>query len=151
MSKQPVAVGEGSSSVAKGVHLFSLSNSEPTIYGVPLHLPMITLLLMEAAYPGNKKAERGPAVISPHHIFPLLLDIMYAILQALSRKLAKNNNSDSSGGFRQMHSSKLSRSLLTRSLSQGPWGCWSSLNMLHLLLNSWIVAASMSLYYLVCF
>lgn len=46
MSKQPVAAEEAASSVAKGVYLFLPSHSEPTSYGIPLHLPVIKPLVM---------------------------------------------------------------------------------------------------------
>lgn len=67
MSKQPVAAEEDASSVAKGVGLFLPGHSEPTSYGVPLHLPVIMSVLMEAAYSGNKEAAPAPQ-LSLHHV-----------------------------------------------------------------------------------
>lgn len=65
MSQQPVAAGEDASSVAKRVHLFLPSHSEPTSYGVPLHLPVIMPVLMEAAYSGNRVENKRQLL---HHV-----------------------------------------------------------------------------------
>lgn len=75
MSQQPVAAGEDASSVAKRVHLFLPSHSEPTSYGVPLHLPVIMPVLMEAAYSGNKEAAPAPPP-SLHRVFRSLGSIL---------------------------------------------------------------------------
>lgn len=88
MSQQPVAAGEDASSVAKRVHLFIPSHSECTSYGVPLHLPVIMAVLMEAAYSGNKEAAPAPPP-SLHRVFRSLGSILKSFKDLFSEKLRK--------------------------------------------------------------
>lgn len=72
MSKQPVATEEESSSVAKGVHLFLPSESSPSIYGVPLQLPVMMLLLLVETFGGRGEKNLSElSIILQHFHFPV--------------------------------------------------------------------------------
>lgn len=68
MSKQPVAAKGDASSVARGVDLFLRSHTDPTSFGVPLHLPVIMSALMEDAYSDAAPAPR----LSLHNVSVVL-------------------------------------------------------------------------------
>lgn len=77
MSKQPVAAKVDASSVARGVDLFLHSHTDPTSFGVPLHLPVIMSVLMEAAYSGN--TDTGPAPWLSLHDVSVVLTWCYVL------------------------------------------------------------------------
>lgn len=93
MSKQPVAAGGEASSVAKGVHLFLPSHSEPTSYGVPLHLPVIMPFVNGSSTVGEQKAVRALHWLVDTVFLVSLLNFMYRAMWSWRRDVSSSGGS----------------------------------------------------------